>query len=158
MNWLSILIGLLQIILGRIQPKTVSSQHATALADYERAQCYAIAEQIAAMKPGGQELSRNQVEALAAGLPGFIDDLIGMLPKDFLNKSIGCAFAALLAYFQTKDIGSALTGFISCTIGGIVTPPPGGTDPPTNPPGTPPGGGGGIDPTKPTLQNVKRCS
>lgn len=61
-----------------------------------------------------------------------------------------CGVQAGIVYFQTRDIGAAISAFLSCMFGG-TTPPPGGGDGGT---GNPPTGG---DPSRPTFRDQSRC-
>jgi hypothetical protein len=159
MNWLTIILGIIQLILGRIMPAPNRSQ---AYNSMEPNLCLELAYNIAAMNKAktNRAMSTREIEVLAAGLPGFIDSIIGLLPKDFWTKAGGCAVTSLLKWIQTQNLQTAISDFVACTLSGIGggggTNPPGGggTTPPPGGGGNPPGGGGGIDPNAPTFRTV----
>ena len=147
MNWLAIIIGIIQLILGRILPAPNRSQ---AFSSIEPQLCNELAHKIAAINSSTRSLSTQEIEALAGAMPGFIDDIISWLPKDFWDRAGSCAASALLNWIKTRDLPGAISGFVTCTLSGV-----GGGGGGTNPPGgggggMPPGGGnGGIDPNQP---------
>jgi hypothetical protein len=178
-GWLMSIIGLIvQLVVGRLMP--MSTQQAQRQRTDEERLARAVVHQfpvinfeclLKVLPDALDELAKlaregkfSDVRALAdlglRTLTSLLRCQFGMVVEGVVSaqaeaalneKLLKCGVAAVVSYFQTNDIGKAITGFINCLFSGN-----GNTQPPTNP-NDPPGGGGGISPQEPILRETRRC-
>jgi hypothetical protein len=185
MNWLSIIMMIVQFIIGRIQPAALNGGTIRPQA-FKKKDIRKIAQAIHEVEP------QLNFDCLLKVLPGLLDDLLEVvktkgfqdyaalisaglphlvtlikcqvgvsasaddpyLNQEITNKIITCGFKALGTYMSTGNIGSAISGFLSCVLSNVGG---GGGNDDDDDNGGGGGGGGGIDPTKPILRDVSRC-
>lgn len=145
MPWQAIIGLIIQLILKRLVPGIPAAQSA------DTAEYQALATGL--LEKRDTPYSKQEADALAQALPSFLDEIIKLLPPDFMNRLLRCGFKAGLSYLTTRDPGKVVTDFLQCTLAGITTPP---VDPPGDG-GNGGGNGGGGDGTAPVFRDVARC-